>query len=456
MIVKKIKKIIFTIIRVADYAIFVLVFPFCLVGLLFAIPWILKQRRVWKISAKGNKKALIIQPFSLEKVMGQGYELILPFRNTSLKWIGYLDPVNLTDETKIDFSNDFSLMAWKMPKIISLMEKKGFCAISILFREIIAIFRVTNYCVKQRIGVLRAYRHNYPALRALLISRFIKIPYIVDISGNYELIYRFTGKTAYFRKLKVVPIIRRFLPIAVNWLVGWPLRHAFHVFGRNKNNYEHAFALGAPVERLSLLRYNNFDAAFNSYDPEQPPAKPANYPYILFVGRLAQNKFPLDVIDVFDMAAPQLPEHRLVMIGDGAIRRDVEFRIEGSEHNDRIVLLGACSSDVVLKWTAHARVNLCPFSGSALAEALLCGNPVIAYDIEWHSDLIFDDYTGFLVPFADKEAMAQKLVKLVYVVHNYEEAKKVGMRGRDLARVAFDKEKILAKETIYYMKALEQ
>ena len=38
----------------------------------------------------------------------------------------------------------------------------------------------------------------------------------------------------------------------------------------------------------------------------------------------------------------------------------------------------------------------------------------------------------------------------------YEEAKKVGMRGRDLARVAFDKEKILAKESMHYMKALAQ
>ena len=453
MVAKKIKKIIFILIKIADYAIFVLLLPFGLVGLLFAVPWILKQRKIWHESAKGNKKALIIQPFSLEKVTSQGYALITPFRNPNLQWICYLDPANLTDELQVEFTNDFSLMAWKMPKMIWIMEEKGFCAISILFREIVAIFRVTNYCVKERIGVLRAYRHNYPALRAFFISKFIKIPYIVDISGNYELIYRFTGKTAYFRKLKVVPIVRRFLPFAVNWLVGLPLRHAFHVFGRNKNNYEHAFALGTSVERLSLVRYNNFDAAFNSHNPEQPPAKPANYPYILFVGRLAKNKFPLDVIDVFDIAAPQLPEHRLVLIGDGNIRSDVELRIDSSEHKDRILLLGACSSDIVYQWTAHSKVNLCPFSGSTLAEALLCGNPVIAYDIEWHSDLIFDGYTGFLVPFRDKEAMAKKLV---YVVHNYEDSKKAGMRGRDLARIAFDKEKISEKESFFYLKALEQ
>jgi glycosyltransferase involved in cell wall biosynthesis len=453
MFVKKIKKIISIIVKVADHSIFVLVFPFCFVGLLFAIPWILKQRSVWKISAKGNNKALIILPFSLERVMNEGPERMVPFRNPSLKWIGILDPANSSGKNEIKFTDDFYLIAWQIPRIVRLIERIGFDATSIIFRELVAIFKITNYCVKERIGVLRAYKHNYPALRACLVSRFIKIPYIVDISGNYELLYRLTGKTLYFRKLKEVPVIRSFARIALNWLLGWPLRHAFHVFGRNKNNYEHAFALGAPVERLSILRYNNFNAAFNSYNPEQPPAKPANYPYILCVGRLAEIKFPLDVIDAFDTAAPQLPEYYLVMIGDGPIRREVELRRESSEHKDRIVLMGACSNDIVLKWTAHAKAAVCPYSGSTLVEAMLCGNPVIAYDIEWHSDIVIDDYTGFLVPFADKEAMAQKMV---YVVYNYEEAKKAGMRGRDLARVAFDKEKILAKESSYYMKALAQ
>lgn len=453
MIVNKRKKIIKKILKVADYFVFLLVFPFCLVGILFAIPWILRKRRIWKISAKGNNKALIILPFSLEKVMNQGHELILPFQNPSMKWIGYLDPTNPADETEIKLSNDFSLIAWQMPKILRLMEKKGLAATAILFRELIAIFRITSYCTLEQIGLLRAYRHQYAALQACLVSSFIKIPFMVDISGNYELLRRLTCKTFYFRKLNKLPIINSFARIGQNWLLGIPLRRACRVFGRNKNNYEHAFALGAPVERLSLLRYSNFNAAFNSFNPEQPPAKPANYPYLLFVGRLAKVKFPLDVIDAFDMAAPQIPEYHLVMIGDGAIRRDVELRRENSEHKDRIVLLGACSSNIVLNWTAHAKVAIHPFSGSTLAETMLCGIPVVAYDIEWHSDLVIDDYSGFLVPFADKEAMAKKLV---HVVHNYEEARIVGMRGRELALVAFDKEKIREKESMFYLRALSQ
>jgi glycosyltransferase involved in cell wall biosynthesis len=445
-----VKKIIINVVKVVDYTILVFVFPFCLVVLVVAIPWILTQRKIWRNFAKGNRKVLIILSVSLEKIRNRGYEHLLPFRNPDINWIGILDPANSL-KSKAEITNGLYLITLKLPKIITLIKNSGFTATSLIFRELIAIFRITNYCVKNQIGVLRAARLDFPALRAWLVSIFIKIPFIVDITGNYELIRRLTGKTSYFRDLNKIPFIRIFARKLCDWLLGWPLRYAFHVLGRNKNNYENAFALGAPVDRLSLLRITNFNAAFNAYNPEQPPTKPAEYPYMLFVGRLAKINFPLDVLDAFNIAAPQLPEYRLVIIGDGAIRNEVEHRIECSEYKDRIIFMGACPNDIVYNWTAHAKVAICPYSGATLVEAMLCGIPVIAYDIEWHAEVILDDYTGYLVPFTNTEALAEKLL---YVVNNYEEARIAALRGRELAHVVFDKDRISKKESMYYMQAL--
>jgi len=433
-----------------DYTCFVFFFLLCLVGLLFAIPWILKQRKTWNDSGRGSRKALILRGLNMAKLMKVGYELLLPYRNPDMKWIGFLDPTNSL-KTKIKISDDLYLITWETPKIITFIEKIKFKTTSMLFRQYISIFKIASFCVKERIGVLRAYKHDYPALQAFLVSSFIKIPFIVDICGNFELAYRLTGKLFYFIELNKLSFFRIFAHRANSWLLGLPLRHAFHVFGRNKCCYEHAFALGAPVERMSLLRISNFSADFNSYNPEQPTVKPAEYPYFLLVGRLVEVKFPLDVLAAFDIAASHLPEHRLVIIGDGAIRDDVEQRKERSEYKDRIVLLGACSSHTVLDWTAHATVSLCPLSGSTLVEALLCGVPVIAYDVAWHPEIVIDNYTGFLVPFRNTAELAEKMVD---VAHNHEEAKIVAMRGRELARVAFDKQKILEKESMFYRQAL--
>jgi glycosyltransferase involved in cell wall biosynthesis len=67
--------------------------------------------------------------------------------------------------------------------------------------------------------------------------------------------------------------------------------------------------------------------------------------------------------------------------------------------------------------------------------------------------MVIDDYTGYIVPFRDIKALAQKMI---YVVHNHDEARIVGTRGRELARITFDKEKISEKESMYYMQALTE
>jgi glycosyltransferase involved in cell wall biosynthesis len=449
-VAKKSTKLFRKILLPFDYAFSVFFFLLCLVGLPFAIPWIRKQRRIWNDSGKGNQKVLILRGLNMAKLMKQGYELLLPYLNPNLKWISILDATN-TRKTENKITDNLYLITWESPRIVRLMERMKFKATSIVFRELVAIFQITSYCVKERIGVLRPYKHDYPALQALLVSCFIKIPFIVDIIGNFELAHRLTGKVFYFRELNKLSFLRIFAHRANNWLLGLPLRHAFRVLGRNKCCYEHAFALGAPVDRLSLLRLSNFSAEFNSYNPAKPPAKQIEYPYLLFVGRLVDIKYPLDVLAAFDLAASHLPEHRLVIIGDGALRDDVEQKKERSEYKDRIVLMGACSSNTVLDWTAHATVSICPISGATLVEALLCGIPVIAYDVAWHAEMLIDDYSGFLVPFRNIAALAEKMIE---VVRNHEEAKIVAMRGRELARVAFDKEKIVEKESMYYMQAL--
>ena len=438
------------ILRIIDYFIFAFVFLFCLASLPAITPWLLKKRRLWENSAKGSPRALILRGFTVEKQDNRGFEHLLPFRNPSLEWIGILDAANDT-QISVKITDDLYLIALQSPKLIKILEKAGFIGTYIFLRELVAIFKITSYCVKEKVGVLRAYKHNYSALQASIVSRLIKIPFIVDISGNYDLVRRITGKTFYFTRLNKIPFIRVFARLLTDWLLGWPLVRAYRVIGRDKCTYEHAFTLGAPLERLSTIRISNFNVAFNNYNPKNPPAKPAEYPYILFVGRLAKINLPIDVIDAFNIAAPQLSEYRLVIIGDGSIMNAVEEKRERSKFKNRIMLLGAGSNNTVLSWTAHAKIAVCPFSGSTLVEAMLCGIPVVAYDIAGHPEIVLDEYTGYLVPFRDVEALAQKII---YVALNYHEAGIIGMRGRELARFVFDKDKILAKESLIYEHAL--
>lgn len=445
------KKLFKTSLRCIDCLIAILAVILCCFCLVVALPWVSIQRRRWLQSAKGNRKVLFVQGFNITEIKKKGYQFLLPFRNHVIRWVGVFDPLNSVNED-VRVSDDLFVIARKLPGTIDVIKQIGFKATSRIFGEFYSIFKIADYCVQEKVGILRAYKHNFPALRIYLVSRLIRIPFIVDITGNYELIRRLNGKPYYFRQLNKIPLLRILAPPLTNWLLGIPLKHATVVLGRNKNNYEHAFALGAPVERLSLLRASNFSHAFNNFDPGTLPPAPMDYPYVLFVGRLVRIKFPFDVVDAFEMAAAALPDYRLVIIGDGAVRQELEQRIAASAFKDRIVFLGPCSIDTVFTWTAHAKISVCPFSGYTLAESMLCGVPVIAYDVENHAEVVIDGYTGFLVPFRNIKALSKAIVS---VANDYVKARAIGLRGREMAQAVFDKNAIMEKEGMVYLQALD-
>jgi hypothetical protein len=272
-----------TLLRCIDCIIAAAVVIFCFFILPFSTPWALNKRRRWLSRAKGNRKLLIVHGVNVQKLQKKGYEFLLPFRNRQINWIGLFDPVNALN-LDIRVRDDLFLIVRKLPRILEYLTATGLKATSAILRETYSVYKIADFCVKEKIGILRAQKHEYPALRIYLVSCILKIPFIVDINGNYELLHRLNGKLYYFRTLSKLPFIRAIAPILANWLLGLPLKHATFVLGRNKNNYEHAFALGAPVEKMSLLRVSNFNQAFNNYHSDKLPPSPMEHPYVLFVG----------------------------------------------------------------------------------------------------------------------------------------------------------------------------
>jgi glycosyltransferase involved in cell wall biosynthesis len=90
-------------------------------------------------------------------------------------------------------------------------------------------------------------------------------------------------------------------------------------------------------------------------------------------------------------------------------------------------------------------------TGRALSEAALGGAPIVAYDLDWQSDLVETDKTGELVPFRDVEALGSAVCKMladkVY-------AKVMGQGARTRAREMLDPELLDAHERAEYAKLL--
>jgi GalNAc-alpha-(1->4)-GalNAc-alpha-(1->3)-diNAcBac-PP-undecaprenol alpha-1,4-N-acetyl-D-galactosaminyltransferase len=135
---------------------------------------------------------------------------------------------------------------------------------------------------------------------------------------------------------------------------------------------------------------------------------------VLTVGRLIKTKHHDELIKTFLRAA--MPDWRLVIIGDDALKQDNRAHLETiiCEHGavDRVELAGA-RKDVD---DFYRRAGIFAFTSSSegfpnvIAEAQSAGLPVVAFDcVAGPSELIRDGENGYLVNLFDYDTFSQRL-----------------------------------------------
>lgn len=421
-----------------------------IVALVFS-PWLLYQRGAWKRDCQGKRHLVCLSDFTFSGLAKRGTEHIDLFENEQLEKFTMLCPLSPEPGCK-KVSEQITLQAWGAPFFSFWLNRVGLHSLTRLLQEYVTVFRLLYWVVENKVGICRAWTHEYQAFRGGILSRVLDIPLIIDICGNYELLARWSKTTYYFQRFGQLPGMYSIARFFDQLVLGWPLKHCFYMLGRNKNNYEHGFALGASVERSCMLRISNWDAKFLAYDRKDPPACPLDKPYILLVGRLDWDKSPSDIVDCFDQLAGKYPDLHLVIIGDGPFFDAVRERIAQSVDPKRIILTGFLSNEKTYQWTAHAAIGWMPFAGATLTEAMLCECPVLAYDVEWQSELVIHGYTGMLCRFRDLQDTVEKLD---WMLANPEECCQMGLRARALAERAFDQKTLVQQEGNLYKRALD-
>lgn len=143
--------------------------------------------------------------------------------------------------------------------------------------------------------------------------------------------------------------------------------------------------------------------------PEIPREK-----LILNVGRLVPEKGQQYLLDAF--ARLKDADWKLVILGDGPLRGELETRIHELGIGDRVSLPGAVND--VDRWLARA--SIFAFSSvsegfpNALVEAMAAGLPCVSFDCDaGPRDIIEHGKNGFLIEEGDVEAFSAALEQLV-------------------------------------------
>ena len=159
---------------------------------------------------------------------------------------------------------------------------------------------------------------------------------------------------------------------------------------------------------------------------------------IIWAGRIAEEKRPVQLVEIFALVLLKVPQARLSIVGSGpeALEERVRSRAEALGVSDRIAFCGFQTDVLPFYQRADVFLSTSEYEGFPLTilEAQSCGLPVVTYDMPYLT--ILEGGKGSIcVPQNDKEAAAGAIVKLLT---DGELRRKVGKEARENVRENFD------------------
>ena len=150
---------------------------------------------------------------------------------------------------------------------------------------------------------------------------------------------------------------------------------------------------------------------------------PENSRVFVWVGRMDRQKDPLLLVDAFHRLYGTTPEARLLMVGEGVLREQVEKRVAVHGMAGKIVLCGLKPASVIAGYLQASDVFALPsaYEGMPICvlEALGSGLPVVATDVGEVSRVVKSGVNGHLVTVHDPEHVAEGMANCLNNTERY-------------------------------------
>lgn len=183
------------------------------------------------------------------------------------------------------------------------------------------------------------------------------------------------------------------------------------------------------------------------FDSVVGTVSPVSYRYIGYFGSLTFRRDNIDMlVNSFSRFNKEFPDIRLVLGGFCSPEQKNELMnlIKDNKVEDSVILLEYLSRGEILQYVFHADVLVLVRRNdleaeasypSKLTEFLATGKPVVTVNVGEVTDFIIDQENGFVIPAGNIDQLYNKLN---YIFNNYDEAKRIGIKGKELTSGLFN------------------
>ena len=291
----------------------------------------------------------------------------------------------------------------------------------------------------ERVAIIRGDPY-YHGLLALLLGRLNRCSVELRVIANHDAIYESTGTLAYPRLFRVRAVEKA--------VARFTLSRADSVVVASADNREFVLQNGARPERVAYAANGSMVSPIHLQEPREraPLADEFDFgtsPLVGFVGRLASQKHPEDVVISVAKARERVPGIGALLVGEGPMRDELMKLAAELGLGDDIHFAGDRDQSWIARMLVQCSIIAAPLAGLTLVESALSATPIVAYDVEWHSELLRSGRDAILVPDRDTDAMAAAIADLA---EDPALAARLGAAGRARALEVMDPAKLIAQE----------
>jgi colanic acid/amylovoran biosynthesis glycosyltransferase len=217
----------------------------------------------------------------------------------------------------------------------------------------------------------------------------------------------------------------------------------------------HLLRQGFPAEKIKV-HYIGVDTKHFQPNPQTPRES-----IVLFVGRLVEKKGCEYLIRAMGQVQAQRPDVKLVVIGEGILRSDLEAKARTLLKNYEF--LGIQPSEVVKSWMNRASILAAPSVTGAngdseglpivILEAQSMGLPIVSTVHAGIPEAVIHEKTGFLAPERDSDTLAEAISRLLAEPELWRAMSQAGM---ERIRSSFDLHQQTRKLEHLYDQILQQ
>jgi glycosyltransferase involved in cell wall biosynthesis len=170
---------------------------------------------------------------------------------------------------------------------------------------------------------------------------------------------------------------------------------------------------------------------------------------ITTIGPFKPQKNTVDFIDMAAQVSGKFPDVKFLVIGDGALRPQIESKIAAFNLQDKVMLLGWRNDIPELLSITDIFILTSLWEGlpRAIVESMVSGKPVIAYAVDGSKEIVKDNVTGFLIPPKNMKVLCEKTMLLL---SDNNLRLKFGMEAQKTVSTEFDIDRMVKQQESLY------